>query len=232
MRSLPVPRGARLGARVLALLLAPAACGDGAADAEPDGGDAARPAQGDTGAPPARSDAPDNAEQDLATLADGTHAVYGLRMPGGTRPVPGPHKVYRFEGPIDRVSAKRFVMRQVETGTILEEPGGYLIRRARVLDPVGEVDPTRRLAVRVSGRPGDDTTIDVWLERRERGPREPAGSTGGGPTVLPGGHEVTEAPPAAARHRAEQRRQTFELLQKLRSGEELTPAEKKSPLFY
>jgi hypothetical protein len=169
----------------------------------------------------------------VETLADGTHSVFGLRIPGGMTPVAGPHKVYRFEGTHSMTVVKRQVMRQVETGTIIEESTGFLIRKARVLRPVGEADPSVRLAVRIfRGRKGG-ATIDVWPEplaltdKRRRG-RSLTGR---------GGSRVAAEPPTvldatAQRRRQAQRRATLEALEKLQRGEKFDQNEANNPLFY
>jgi hypothetical protein len=166
-------------------------------------------------------------------LGEGSHAVFGLRLPRGMRPVRGPQRVYRFEGTLDMVAARRFVMRQVETALLKDEPTGYLIRGARVLEPVGEVDLEIRLAVRIfRGRKGG-ATIDVWAERDRE--RERAGATtgngGGAGGAAGGGAARIEPGSPEARRRGEERRQAFELLEKMGRGEPLSPEEAGSPLL-
>jgi len=162
----------------------------------------------------------------IVDLGEGSHAVFGLRIPRGMRPAAGPHKVYRFEGTWDPVAARRFLMRQVETGKLLEEPSGYLIREARVLAPAGEADPGLRLAIRVfRGRMGG-ATVDVWVERdpeRERA-RAAGGSPGSGAVPLGPGHPEV-------RRRAEQRRRTFEIVEKLSRGEAPSAEDADHPFF-
>jgi len=170
---------------------------------------------------------------EISTMADGTHSVFGLEIPRGMTPVPGPHMVYRFEGihPIDAV--KRNVMRQVETGTLIEEPSGWVVRKARVLEPDGETDPGTRLAMRIfRGRRGG-ATLDVWVEREEhatRRKREIAESSSAAGASATAG----ERRGGAVRDRDEEgaRRTAWEVMEKVQRGEPLTAEERKSSLFY
>ncbi|HUT77480.1 MAG TPA: hypothetical protein VM285_07325 [Polyangia bacterium] len=198
--------------------------GGAGAGAPPDSGDAAEVAS---------ATVPDDYQMTrIVDLGEGSHAVFGLRIPRGMRPTSGPHKVYRFEGTLDVIAARRFVMRQVETVLLKDEPTGYLIRGARVLFPVGEVDPQIRLAIRIfRGRKGG-ATVDVWVERdreRERS-RTAAGGGGAGGAA---GSEAARIEPGSpeARRRVEERQKAFELLEKIGRGEPLSPEDADNPFF-
>ncbi len=200
------------------------------------GGDrvGAGPEAGTEPAEDVRQEAPDNYQTTrVVDLGEGSHAVFGLRIPRGMRPVAGPHRVYRFEGTGDLVAAKRFVMRQVETARLQEEPAGYLIRGARVLEPAGEADPETRLAVRVfRGRKGG-ATIDVWAERDRKRERAAAATRGGGAGAAgssKGGRVEPGSP--EARRRVEERRATFELMERLGRGEAPSSDDADNPFFY
>jgi hypothetical protein len=169
----------------------------------------------------------------IVDLGQGSHAVFGLRIPRGMRPASGPHKVYRFEGTLDVVAARRFVMRQVETALLKDEPNGYLVRGARVLDPVGDVDPEIRLAIRIfRGRKGG-ATVDVWAERDRERERGGTAAGGGGGAGGPAGSRAAriEAGSPEARRRLEERQVTFELMEKLGRGEAPSPGDADNPFF-
>jgi hypothetical protein len=212
----------------LAALLC-ASCGDGKAGSDPDVPGVERA----TDDSPSKAGAKPAEPDPIEPLADGSHGVYGLRVPVGMKPGKGPHKVFRFEGTMQLLHLKRYVMRQVETGTIIEEPTGYLIRKARVLEPVGSPDPGLRLAVRIfRGRKGG-ASMDVWVEI------DSLAAQRGGSHGLGGGAGTGEDRPrpklssTQAAARAEQRKQTFELLQQQEQGQGAPRgADPENPLFY
>jgi len=198
------------------------------------------PEETDSGAVPERGEAvaTEPAEPDpVEPLVDGSHAVFGLRVPRGMKPVPGPHRVYRFEGTQDLGLVKRYVMRQVETGTLLDEPTGYLIRKARVVDPVGTSQGDLLLAVRIFRGNRGGASMDVWVEaesmarlRKGRGGADGHGVSG------EGGAKGEKRPPAKltvteAARRAEQRKQAFEAIEAAAQGKAL-PADPDNPLNY
>ena len=168
-------------------------------------------------------------------LLDGSHSVFGLRVPRGMKPAAGPNQVYRFEGTLELAHVKRYVMRQVETGHLLEEPTGYLIRKARVLAPVGSSPADVLLAVRIfRGRRGG-ASVDAWVET------ESLAKLRGGQSGLPGyrtggANKGDERPPprldATQRaKRLEQRKQAFDDLETAARGKG-QPRDRESPLNY
>ena len=172
---------------------------------------------------------------EVVSMADGSHAVFGLSLPRGMKPVPGPNRVYRFESTHRLESVKRYLMRQVETAYLKDEPSGYLIRHARVLEPLGEVAPEQRLAIRVfRGRRGG-ATVDVWVES---GPgaspaRRATRSAGRGAAAGKKSEPVRIEPGSAeARRRERSKRETFELLQKMQRGEEIDAGSASNPMFH
>jgi hypothetical protein len=167
----------------------------------------------------------------VVDLGQGSHSVFGLRIPGGMRPAPGPHLVYRFEGTWELTAARRFVMRQMETALLNEEPAGYLIRHARVLEPAGEGDPSLRLAIRIfRGRKGG-ATIDVWVERDRQRERTREASGGGTAGRADGKAARIEPGSPEALRRAEQGRATFEMMEQLGRGEAPSAEDADNPFF-
>jgi hypothetical protein len=165
-------------------------------------------------------------------LADGSHSVFGLRIPRGMKPTTGPNRVYRFESTFDLAQVKRRVMRQVETGHLLEEPTGYLIRKARVVDPVGTNTPNVLLAVRIfRGRLGG-ATMDVWIEIESLSALR-AGKDGLGNVVA---EDDAEKPrpkltPSQTAARQQDRKQVFDALEAAAQGKPL-PSDPESSLNY
>jgi len=169
-------------------------------------------------------------------LADGSHSVFGLRVPRGMKPAAGPNRVYRFEGTFELPHVKRYVMRQVETGHLHDEPTGYLIRKARVVDPVGTDPAEVLLAVRIfRGRRGG-ATMDVWVETESLAAlRRGKGGSARGPGAG-GANKGDEKPPAKLTSsqrtkRQEERKSTFEALEAAAQGKRL-PRDPENPLNY
>jgi hypothetical protein len=182
------------------------------------------------------ADERESAEPDpVEPLLDGSHSVFGLRVPRGMKPAKGPNQVYRFEGTLELGHVKRYVMRQVETGHLLEEPTGYLVRKARVVEPVGSSRGDLLLAVRIfRGRRGG-ASVDVWVEAESLA--ELRSGRGGLPGYGAGGAgKDDERPPAKlsstqTSRRAEQRKQTFEAIEAAAQGKGL-PRDPDNPLSY
>jgi len=217
----------------LAALLAGASlasCGDDEpATRAPDGG--ARP--GADVAPEAAQPSEAAAEAP-AGLANGRHAVFGLRMPQGMvpqgTPTPG---VYRFEGPHPFGLVQAFLTEQLASfDPPAEEPGAELIRNAVLRRPSGG-GAAEPLAIRLY-RKAAGTALDVWLERKE----DAAGSTVSG-AALPSsggasgqaGQTAQERPGGSYGTPEERRKAVFEMLQKVERGEPLTKRDLDNPLF-
>ncbi|MFO8074193.1 MAG: hypothetical protein R6V85_20215 [Polyangia bacterium] len=226
-------------ARIALAALLAAACTDDRAEPEGSSGKAGAADADASAAPGGRADEAERGAKsekvEVISMADGRHAVFGLSLPRGMKPVPGPNRVYRFESTHRLESVKRYLMGQVETAYLKDEPSGYLVRHAQVLEPAGEVSPEQRLAIRIfRGRRGG-ATVDVWVEsgpgaspaRRAKRPAArgaAAGSRSEPVRIEPGSAE--------ARRRQQSKRETFELLQKMQRGEEIDAGSASNPLFH
>jgi len=182
---------------------------------------------------PARKPAAKPAAPAPGGLANGSHAVFGLRMPRGMdskgTSAPG---VYRFEGPHAAALVESYLTAQLASfDPAVQESSAKLYRKAVVRKPLGGVE-TGPLAIRVHEEPGR-TAVDVWLERQDEAPSAVPGAAGTG-TVAPGsGAAGTDARPPAGEYGtpAERRRAVFEMLQKIERGEPLTKKDLDNPLF-
>ena len=209
------------------------------------GDDESRQRESDAGARPHADLAPEGAESsegtaakktDAATagLANGRHAVFGLRMPQGMTPVGTPQPgVYRFEGPHPPAVVEAFITAQLASfDPPAPEPSAKLIRNAVVRKPIGGV-AAEPLAVRLHERQ-DGTTVDVWLERKIDTSGAPMGASSD--TSFGASGNATAQPPASRPSGsygtpAERRRAVFKMLQKIDRGEPLTKQDLDNPLF-
>jgi hypothetical protein len=208
-----------------------ASCGDDVpASRAPDGGAGTR-----ADVAPEAAQPPEEAAKAPVGLANGRHAVFGLRMPQGMvpqgTPTPG---VYRFEGPHPFGLVKTFLTEQLASfDPPAAEADAELIRNAVLRKPIGG-GAAEPLAIRLYKKQAG-TALDVWLEREED-----AAGTAPGATPWPGGGafggQTAQAPqrekPSGAYGTPEERRRAvFEMLQKIERGEPLTKQDLDNPLF-
>jgi hypothetical protein len=164
-------------------------------------------------------------------LANGRHAVFGLRMPQGMTPAGTPQPgVYRFEGPHPPGVVESFLTDQLASfDPPVPEPSAKLIRNAVVRKPIGGV-AAAPLAIRLHERQ-DGTQTDVWQERMT----DTADTTLDTSFGAPGSAAAQPSAPASSsgtyRTPADRRRAAFEVLQKIERGEPLTKQDLDNPMF-
>lgn len=103
-------------------------------------------------------------ESPKATLAQGKKTAFGITIPRGMVPAPGPHRVFRFEGSYPVVQVKDFIGAQVTAKEIAAEGSGYLMRQATLRKSTGRVGSDKPMAIRVFKGRKRGATIDVWFE--------------------------------------------------------------------
>lgn len=169
-----------------------------------------------------------------STLEDGSHGVFGLKMPRGMIPIPVPAKgTYRFEGTHQMTILRRYLLAQLETPLEPVDEGdrAVLIRQARVLEGGEEGG---RIALRLFEGSLGGASVDVW---KETAPFDPTAKARSMPTPdpWPSSHKgddkdgVRIAP--VPRTPTERRRQVWEMMEKVRRGEKLTPQDMENPYF-
>ncbi len=169
-----------------------------------------------------------------ATLAQGANTAFGLSIPRGMTPAPGPPKVYRFEGGYSVKRVTNSIRDQVSVRKIVEEGSGFLIRNATVKAPKGETDGNDLLAIRVYKGQKGGATIDIWLEREyTRNLPKQASSSSLTSAYSKGGStgRTTRMTSKAKRKRNQSRRETFRVMNKVISGNTLDSNDMNSPFF-
>jgi len=160
------------------------------------------------------------------------NSIFGLVIPEGMTPVPGPEKVYRFEGyhPITQVYNE--IRRQASIGEIAREGNGYLLRNVRVRRSRSGRSRGAQIALRIFKSQASGATLDIWLEKyyaKKAPPMSPAKYISGG-ALLP----TYKAVHVKRRRQSKQAKpgkmtrslqQTVNILAKMRRGETLTQEE-------
>jgi hypothetical protein len=100
-----------------------------------------------------------------ATFGQGRNVVYGIKIPTGMNPAPGPPKVYRFEGNQSVPQVARLVRQQVSMKEEKREGEGYLFRYAKAKKGGGEAASVDPVAVRVFETADGRTSLDIWREK-------------------------------------------------------------------
>ena len=181
---------------------------------------------------------PEDPDLSDKVLADGSHAVFGLKMPRGMMPIEVPGDVHRFEGTHSLTVLRRYLVNQLKSPVEIKDDGvgGMLIRNARVLSADREDDI--RISVRIFNGSLGGGSVDVSKER-EGFVEEDAVS--GSPASLPvyagdgSGRKLnanrSDIPPPP-RSKAERKKRMWEMMQKVRRGKKLTPSDMENEYFY
>ena len=156
--------------------------------------------------------------------------VFGIKIPTGMTPSPGPEKVYRFHGKLPALRAAGLIRDQINVKKEVKEEGGVLFRFAKSKKLPAGSNELRMLAIRVFPA-ADGSTVDIWLEKEYT-------------SELPDIHQTTNLPiptlPPVHRTVIDKRKRASELnrrtqavniLQKIERGEPLTPEEAASGLL-
>ena len=179
----------------------------------------------------------DTPKKPLPLLASGSHSVFGLKMPRGMIPINSPDKsVTRFEGTHEIKVLKRYILSQIKTDQEIkkEEKGGFLIRRAQVLNP-DNTDSVTLLAIRIFNGSLGGGSVDIWKEKETKtlGKSSRVGSS------LPS-YKTTPLSSQTAPFSKEsldnvprtREQQMMFIMNKIEKGEKLTPQDLESPFFY
>ncbi len=171
-------------------------------------------------------------------LADGSHSVFGLKMPRGMMPIKIPGDVHRFEGTHSKTVLRRYIVNQLEIpGEIKDDGvGGLLIRNARVR--AAGKDDDIHLFVRIFNGSLGGGSVDVSKEREGFGQE---GVAPGSPASLPeyagdgSGKKLTanrsDIPPPP-RSKAERKKRMWEMIQKVQRGKKLTAGDMENEYFH
>ena len=171
-------------------------------------------------------------------LADGSHSVFGLKMPRGMMPIKVPGDVHRFEGTHSLTVLRRYLVNQLQIpGEIKDDGvGALLIRNARVL--AADKDDDIRIFVRIFNGSLGGGSVDVSKEREGFGEED---AVPGSPASLPeyagdgSGKKLTanrsDIPPPP-RNKAERKKRMWEMMQKVQRGKKLTPGDMENEYFY
>ena len=180
------------------------------------------------------------ADPDLSdkVLADGSHSVFGLKMPRGMMPIKVPGDVHRFEGTHSMTVLRRYIVNQLQIpGEIKDDGvGALLIRNARVL--AADKDDDIRIFVRIFNGSLGGGSVDVSKEREGFGEENAAS---GSPASLPGyagdgsGRKLTADRsniPPPPRSKADRKKRMWEMMQKVQRGKKLTAADMENEYFH
>ena len=181
------------------------------------------------------------ADPDLSdkVLADGSHSVFGLKMPRGMMPIKVPGNVHRFEGTHSLTVLRRYLVNQLQPPVEVKDDGvgGTHIRNARVLAADKENDI--RISIRMFNGSLGGGSVDVSKEREGFGDE---GAVSGSPASLPEytgdgsgrkltAHNQLQIPPPP-RNKAERKKRMWEMMQKVQRGKKLTPGDMENEYFY
>ncbi len=171
-------------------------------------------------------------------LQDGSHSVFGLKMPRGMMPTKVPGNVHRFEGTHSLTVLRRYLVNQLQIPVEIVDDGvgGMLIRNARVRAADKENDI--RIFVRIFQGSLGGGSVDVSKEREGFGEED---AVSGSPASFPeyvgdgSGRKLTanrsQIPPPP-RSKAERRKRMWEMMQKVQRGKKLTPGDMENEYFH
>ncbi len=180
------------------------------------------------------------ADPDLSdkVLQDGSHSVFGLKMPRGMMPIKVPGNVHRFEGTHSLTVLRRYLVNQLEIpGEIKDDGvGALLIRNARVR--AADKDDDIRIFVRIFNGSLGGGSVDVSMEREGFGEED---AVSGSPASLPeyagdgSGRKLTADRsniPPPPRSKADRKKRMWEMMQKVQRGRKLTAGDMENEYFH
>ncbi|MDJ0762312.1 MAG: hypothetical protein QNJ97_04930 [Myxococcota bacterium] len=167
------------------------------------------------------------------SLAQGRITAFGLELPLGMTPIPGPDKVFRFESTYHVAHLTDEIQRQVSVSRVIPEENGTLMRNAKVRRPKGNASGEDRIAVRIQKRQNGGSLLDIWLERplpSSRARRNTSFAAGGMPRQS--ARRPTQMGRAETKRRTTARREALRVMKKVQNREHLDEKDMASDFFH
>lgn len=180
----------------------------------------------------------DNSLSDLPELAHGNHFIFGIRMPRGMLPLEHPSsKVYRFEGTHSISSLKRYILEQLVSPVDISRnrfSEGYFIKSASPKVRQNTKGEVKTCNIKIFGGSLGGAAVDVWLaeeEVRDKGNSSSVSISRLKELKKRQRGSRSESEPQRTMTRREKIKSTFNVIDKLSNGEELSKEDFSSPYF-